>query len=395
MSLYLPEQKLGSHSQTDSSSHKFMLKGRQTGSMHRGHAWVFRAESHDTMLAWFEDIKNLTEKRGEDRNAFVRKHARSLSGGSQKPGSINSGGDSAMEEDEADVAPFSTTASVMNHDPSQDVETRPQPGGRFPSDLNVNRESAVPLSPSSGESSGDRDVIAAAGGLPGSGVHHFDESAHPVTDRDPMHTQTGGTLDTPAATRRPVSYVEDRGHIHQPHAPVRQSSNYGSWMAPAAAGAGSAVVGAVGLNEFHDHKQEKDEEQHKREMEERRAIMMGNSPTSNGAVVAGAPLTQVSTAGTDAPIVVDHDGPRGISASEPSQADSLSTVPTSVGHSTTNSEDMAALAARAATNKKVAEQNAASYGPDRPTSSRHQSTTTISDLHIPGQYPGTPTFGAA
>src|ERR1700733_3625751 len=99
MSLYLPEQKLGSHSAEGSSSNKFMLKGRQTGSMHRGHAWVFRAESHDTMLAWFEDIKNLTEKRGEDRNAFVRKHARSLSGGSQKPGSINSGGDSAMEED--------------------------------------------------------------------------------------------------------------------------------------------------------------------------------------------------------------------------------------------------------------------------------------------------------
>ncbi|KAI5286563.1 hypothetical protein KEM55_000265, partial [Ascosphaera atra] len=30
MSLYLPDQKLGSHSNEDSSSHKFMLKGRQT-----------------------------------------------------------------------------------------------------------------------------------------------------------------------------------------------------------------------------------------------------------------------------------------------------------------------------------------------------------------------------
>jgi len=52
MSLYLPEQKLGSHSNPGSSSNKFMLKGRQTGSMHRGHSWVFRAESYDTMMAW-------------------------------------------------------------------------------------------------------------------------------------------------------------------------------------------------------------------------------------------------------------------------------------------------------------------------------------------------------
>ncbi|KAE9572512.1 hypothetical protein CGMCC3_g11368 [Colletotrichum fructicola] len=51
MSLYLPEQKLGSHSSEGGSSNKFILKGRQTGSMHRGHTWVFRAESHDTMMA--------------------------------------------------------------------------------------------------------------------------------------------------------------------------------------------------------------------------------------------------------------------------------------------------------------------------------------------------------
>ncbi|KMU76233.1 PH domain containing protein [Coccidioides immitis RMSCC 3703] len=98
MSLYLPEQKLGSHSQPDSSSHKFMLKGRQTGSMHRGHAWVFRAESHDTMLAWYEDIKNLTEKPARHGNAFVRKHVRTLSGASYRAASISS--DGVLDEDE-------------------------------------------------------------------------------------------------------------------------------------------------------------------------------------------------------------------------------------------------------------------------------------------------------
>ncbi|KAF4484616.1 Phosphatidylinositol 4,5-bisphosphate-binding protein SLM1 [Colletotrichum fructicola Nara gc5] len=68
MSLYLPEQKLGSHSSEGGSSNKFILKGRQTGSMHRGHTWVFRAESHDTMMAWYEDIKVLTERTPQERS---------------------------------------------------------------------------------------------------------------------------------------------------------------------------------------------------------------------------------------------------------------------------------------------------------------------------------------
>ncbi|EED17660.1 PH domain protein [Talaromyces stipitatus ATCC 10500] len=128
MSLYLPEQKLGSHSQPDSSSHKFMLKGRQTGAMHRGHAWVFRAESHETMMAWFEDIANLSEKTGEARNAFVRNHVRSLSGNSIRPSSISS--DGVMDEDEADQTPYSSQSAVLRRASSVKKESpaqRPQP----------------------------------------------------------------------------------------------------------------------------------------------------------------------------------------------------------------------------------------------------------------------------
>ncbi|KFX87182.1 hypothetical protein V490_08456 [Pseudogymnoascus sp. VKM F-3557] len=87
MSLYLPEQKLGSHSSEGGSSNKFMLKGRQTGSLHRGHSWVFRAESYDTMMAWYDDIKSLTESAPQERNAFVRSHARSFSSASQRAAS--------------------------------------------------------------------------------------------------------------------------------------------------------------------------------------------------------------------------------------------------------------------------------------------------------------------
>ncbi|RMZ78034.1 hypothetical protein DV737_g4111, partial [Chaetothyriales sp. CBS 132003] len=156
MSLYLPEQKLGSHSDPGSSSHKFMLKGRQSGSMHRGHSWVFRAETHDTMLAWYNDIKELTEKRGEARNEFVRRsHARSLSGNSLKAPSINSS-EGDMAEDEADQAPFAGEQSVLAAKELADDRSnagwrppppRPQPGGRFPSDVNLTRGLHASMSP--------------------------------------------------------------------------------------------------------------------------------------------------------------------------------------------------------------------------------------------------------
>ena len=124
MSLYLPDQRLGSRSQPGSSSHKFMLKGKQSGNMHKGHNWVFRAETYDTMLAWFEDIRVLTEKTGEERNAFVRKHARSLSGTSDRA-TISSDG---MEEDEADAVPYSADAASLASQAHEARLQRPAPG---------------------------------------------------------------------------------------------------------------------------------------------------------------------------------------------------------------------------------------------------------------------------
>jgi hypothetical protein len=123
MSLYLQDQKLGSHSDSGSSSQKFMLKGKQTGGLHKGHNWVFRAESSDTMLAWYEDIKNLTEKTGEERTAFVRQHARSVSGQSDRA-TVSSDG---MEEDEADATPYSA-AQTAYAEPAVQRAQRPQPG---------------------------------------------------------------------------------------------------------------------------------------------------------------------------------------------------------------------------------------------------------------------------
>ncbi|KAG8669967.1 phosphatidylinositol 4,5-bisphosphate-binding protein [Fusarium poae] len=148
MSLYLPEQKVGSHSNEGGSSNKFILKGRQTGGMHRGHTWVFRAESHDTMMAWYEDIKALTEKTAEERSQFVRSHSRSLSRSSRR--SVSSDG---LVDDE-DEEPFTAdTESFTNPGLRQHEATprRSQAGGRFPSDIQVNKQRGLqaPHSPSS------------------------------------------------------------------------------------------------------------------------------------------------------------------------------------------------------------------------------------------------------
>ena len=126
MSLYLPDQKLGSQSQSGSSSNKFMVKGKQSGNMHKGHNWVFRAESYDTMQAWYEDMRILTEKTGEEKLAFVRKHARSFSGSGRRP-SVSSDG---MEEDEADHVPYSADVkSLPSQEQSPEIRPiRPQPG---------------------------------------------------------------------------------------------------------------------------------------------------------------------------------------------------------------------------------------------------------------------------
>ncbi|KAL2135680.1 hypothetical protein VTI74DRAFT_7361 [Chaetomium olivicolor] len=149
MSLYLPEQKLGSHSAEGSSSNKFALKGRQTGSMHRGHTWVFRAESHDTMMAWYDDIKTLTERTPEERNLLMRATSRSVSRTSQRS-SVSSDG---VDDDEE--PPFTATVASVNQQQRPDSMGGRRPsGGRFPSDIQVTAQRGLqaPVSPMSGNS---------------------------------------------------------------------------------------------------------------------------------------------------------------------------------------------------------------------------------------------------
>ncbi|CAD6505056.1 BgTH12-00555 [Blumeria graminis f. sp. triticale] len=164
MSLYLPDQTLGSHSSEDSKSNKFVLRGRQTGTMHRGHSWIFRCESHEIMMSWYEALRNLTGKSYQERQAYVKQHARNVSGGSQNTGSVISSDSVLDDEDEEPFA--SASLSIRAHTPVKDESsTRPLPGGRFPSsDILATRKGQqdLPVSRSlSSESQGFEDASKA------------------------------------------------------------------------------------------------------------------------------------------------------------------------------------------------------------------------------------------
>ncbi|EFX03365.1 PH domain containing protein [Grosmannia clavigera kw1407] len=281
MSLYLPEQKLGSHSVEAAKSSKFVLKGRQTGSMHRGHTWVFRAESYDTMMAWYEDIKALTEKTPQERNEYAHarglQHSRSVSRASQYTYSS----DGYVNEDDDDDEPFAngSRAAVTGaslRDNVEDVSSgftaagpqayatgafqqdqqmqrlpppsgrRPSPGGRFPSDLQVNAQrglelqasGVIPLSPTSATGSGisgsgsEHVAITAAGQLPRKNQQQY----------VPCESVNSQTMSNGIAQRRPEDTYQVNGYgaadpqfHHGPSSPSR----------PVTAVMGSSVNGAT------------------------------------------------------------------------------------------------------------------------------------------------------
>jgi len=230
MSLYLPEQKLGSHSAEGGSSQKFILKGRQAGGMHRGHTWVFRAETHDTMMAWYEDIKTLTEKTLKERNDFVRGHSRSVSRSSRHSMSSDGG---VVDED--DDEPFSASSQVdVSAAAKQEVAARrPQPGGRFPSDLQVNAQRGLqaPISPSS-VSSGrlgghDYEAAMASGGLQDGGGYASTRN-EPLGYGSPTRMPLDETPSRAAITADEARKSGLNQYTSEPLRPVSASHVYGT-----------------------------------------------------------------------------------------------------------------------------------------------------------------------
>ena len=356
MSLYLPEQKLGSHSTEGGSSNKFMLKGRQTGTMHRGHSWVFRAESYETMLAWFDDIKILTEKSPQERNAFVRQHARSISGTSQKAGSISSDGIMDEEDDE----PFSASASaVAAQGPKQDVlPKRPQPGGRFPStDLIVDpsRGLQAPLSPSSGSSGfgdvQDRDVAAAAA-LTGSGIgQHYGEDASSSPTHAAMVNQYAQQDGINPYTYQP---------IQNNYIPAEQAA-----AGRTAAGLGSAALGVAGSEAYHNHQKDKLEDQAALESTK---IAAPDMPEQNSEAQAAREAALVAAPDTLEDIPSD---------------DKIMSGGRSMGDLEANGQTERVSNLAEATLRPLTEDSR----PILTAGKNHTSVQSISQLHVPGEFP--------
>lgn len=457
MSLHLPDQKLGSHSNADSSSHKFMLKGRQSGGVHRGHAWVFRAESHDTMLAWYEDIKNLTEKTGEERNAFIREHARSISAGSNNALSISD--DGAMDEDEADQVPYSATASQGDLSPvEQQHVQRPNPGGRFPSTITTDRNSQVVLPPSSPSSSEDHDLVVRSETHPGPPLPDQVSSVQAqIGDERSAKLETPGQIDTHSQnTYIPISQTEEYNGLSvnqgplpvafpgseyytnpvraegissdgpglvsygaspssQPESepirrsfphPSRHDSKYGDWMAPAA-GAGGLAFGAGSVAAYKHHQEQKEREREAKSRTETEQVPQVEPITLDQSPLAIAAKKGPETAGVDPSVYPSTTSTQtlpsndawaagsAISVAEPNQITSTDdATPTAVD---TDRADPFATPGLS----PVAEQPDPSLARDpaapikalanRPALTSHDSIATISDLHIPGEYPRTNT----
>ncbi|GAB7352181.1 hypothetical protein MBLNU459_g2660t3 [Dothideomycetes sp. NU459] len=471
MSLYLPDQKLGSHSAPGSSSHKFMLKGKQSGGMHRGHSWVFRAESYDTMIAWFEAIKALTEKTGEDRNAFVRAHARSVSGNSHRRTSISSDGD-ALEEDEADQVPYSAASSVANQPVVEQTRLqRPLPGGRFPSDINIQRSINAPLSPSSeSPSEPDHDTIAAATAMPGTTFPAEQDNQHetdpyrldgiaagavagagtgavaadigdraqkeaiakaadpntvtegyaqpareqydlnPVDRFDPTHDQhqptATQTFALPLQSEAPVSQVQPepvsplaQPSNFSPAQPSRQHTNYGEWMAPAAAGVGAGVIGSEA---YRHHNAQKP------------TLAEDTEPTGDRNVnpTTGSPVPVMTTTNTiphsssmhlpvTEPIPTPSEGyGRSLSSAEAVPTPAAEMLPTSNTGATHAGafQDNSGISGAVSSNPSTVEyginglgglerQGAHETGVLFPKVIRHDTDMSVSQLHVPGEFP--------
>jgi hypothetical protein len=96
---------------------------------------VFRAETHDEMLAWYHDIEQLVQLPHmslSQRQTFIASHApedvldRQRQSGSSSPG---------LDEDEADEVPYSQINSIEEATPQSPL--RPPPGGSFPSETKL------------------------------------------------------------------------------------------------------------------------------------------------------------------------------------------------------------------------------------------------------------------
>ncbi|KAF9873610.1 ph domain protein [Colletotrichum karsti] len=384
MSLYLPEQKLGSHSSEGGSSNKFILKGRQTGSMHRGHTWVFRAESHDTMMAWYEDIKVLTERSPQERSEFVRGHVRSLSQSSQR--SISS--DGVLDDD--DDEPYSADTAVAASTSSKQDLRRPEAGGRFPSDIQVNAQRGLqaPLSPSSVSSGFDnleREATVQPSPLPGGMLSASHPNGYGGTVRTPME-------ETPSNAAIVSQQAKEDGVNPYTNEPLRRSQSLNRRSH-------AAYVSSTGMQRTHSQQvtpaKFDDDSRPASSIDYERGLETpgGNSQYGYWMNGSGKQTSDASHQAFSPQNTNEYPASGGRSGGD---VNADPNVRVGGGHGLRNGHtqiDVSSNGKPAPKNQDLLRQSLT-----RPTvgTMRNDSVPTISNLHIPGEYPkgGTPTVEA-
>lgn len=364
---------------------------------------IHRAETYDTMLAWYDDIKNLIDKTGAERNAFVRRHARSVSAGSAR--SVSS--DGALEEDEADEVPFSANQSMTNEAPKENSgpPERPSPGGRFPSDVQISRNLQAASSSRSSSEVG-HDITTASGGLQGAyppyptdskayqQVQQPQQSQAAYANHDaygynaenayqspppalaPMQTQTSYYANNNPPANPVKNNCEPAPNPYQ--APIqaqayepqqyvqRHDSTYGDWMAPAV---GGAAAGALGAEAYHQYEQGQQQQQ----------PVLVNDFAQDHLTPEAVPERHPEH--TAAPVAVPVSAPAPIMV----EPDSLATTPATTDKSFLDEPEAVPVAAssRVANGGTVSSDTSKGF----PRMTRNNTDISVSDLHVPGEYP--------
>jgi hypothetical protein len=363
------------------------------------------------MLAWYEDVKNLTEKKGEERDAFVRRHVRSASRGSAR--SISS--DGALDEDEADQIPYASQ-SISSEAAKEEPKQRPSPGGRFPSDIQLERNLQAPP-PSSGSSEIGHDLTTASGGLqdytpypthttdhdsamphqqhydqgyptsPNDAAYHYNtEHAYPPVQQrqydHPDQAQSAQYANPASGYSQPVSSPAHASTSYQPTVPQqpipsqpildadlppieRHNSAYGEWMTPVAGGAAAGGLAAAAYSQHQQHQEP--------QVQQQPFVDPSSSVISNAESLSTSNATEMPASPVPGNPGQEIQAPQPIPLVEKSFLGSDEAVPAAASSNVLNGGPVLR-----------------ETGHGFPPMMRHSTDISISDLHVPGEYPRIP-----
>lgn len=283
--------------------------------------------------------------------------------------------------DEEDEEPFSATNSaVVAPGPKQDEPKRPQPGGRFPSQLSIDtlsqRGLQAPLSSSSGGSGfgdvQDQNVVAAATSLPGSGVgHHYGASPSSPTHAALINQQAREDGINPY-TSQPIQNTQNH------------TSNIPAIDGLAAAGVG-AEVGILDTEAYLQYQDEKAADRYRQEQEQQAVLEYSTVAAADTQSEQKAAHKAAITSAPDTPLTSVSSGSNLVSGGRSRGYIS------SAGNDSTKEAHMERVTsipiATANPIETVLRPLTEDARPRLATGPNHQSVQSISQLHVPGEFP--------